>query len=1088
MSYDYSIGSGGYESDYIRIRNQLTTPITLRQFLKNYFNITDDSLNEALVYWWDIQSANNNIAPNPIQPIGGLTPVNDEERVNDILIQILNAIITIRSIKIKWGLSWQNALSQNMEVLYTFNRQNGVTASYWDTLQNEVSDSRDKTSHPLDVQYLMTNNLATGEDLDFTNKDPAKQSGRIQLKDLFDMGVIEKVSPQDALNTTLNYLDETQKTEFLAKWTSYGQRQWEDYYLVKREIMPLVFGTDIWLPKDFCAVLEQKMDTNFTKFMFNTYNVFWGERVKQILGDGKFSKAIITDTKRKGASGTAFINNNVAQVILIHRINQNLDVKVIDLTPFVESLSTSVAEGGGGFDINYKDIGVRPLGKASQYLDWLNKKRLRWDKPLPDYEETIESKVLGETTLETTQRELSKMYQKRLKPEWQGAGAFGDGVDIVPKNAKKVGKEYFSVENLFYSAKDFNGDDISRINPAYYHSQIISNDVILIKFETLKGEQGGTDVINDIVNSMGSNTPLLGATLLSSGLFDEGVYWDMIGLVDNADLSINADSGALTGSVSGTDLTKLMSIDQNIFYAGAGDTGVKDEETGEVRTLRGSFFLNGKEAEQQPSFYRMFSATKINGELQDINFLKLESVAFWTNYIFEKMAKIAIVKDDAVALNANTDSSDKKIYNDSIQWKDTARGIWKCVENYVDDQTKNLMFNDVTLASSTDSILGMLQQVCQKPWVEQLFDTYDNKFMVHTRIPPYTREAFIKNYTFRADNDAVLDISLGKETTSYSWYRVRPIFDYGGGDANQDYYSPSVFFGEFADMFGNNAYEVTSPYLDYGANGYAFNTAWSQAIEQLAWLVSTHCFLPFTRRGTITIKGDRTVRRGMNLYLEATDELFYITSVRNTLSINEGGTSRKTVIEVERGMVLSHYNKYFDLINTAFSGGHMSGDDPRYMVNWKVDGTTFAFLSSGGQFSSEGTADETGVATRMKDGNLEIINSRDELYRLNSNVYSDVKSNEDLKSVGGDNINLLNEEIRHYYDPETDSFTNDENVNQDNIDVPQYTPSASFETNVNEQDTKVIPQYDDGETDYTKYNPKPEVKADYTTNPYVKKR
>ena len=160
----------------------------------------------------------------------------------------------------------------------------------------------------------------------------------------------------------------------------------------------------------------------------------------------------------------------------------------------------------------------------------------------------------------------------------------------------------------------------------------------------------------------------------------------------------------------------------------------------------------------------------------------------------------------------------------------------------------------------------MMQKVCKAPWVEQLYDTYDNKFMIHTRIPPWGRDSFIGNYTFRAKNDAVIDIQLGKETVAYSWYRVRPIFDFGGGDANQDYYSPAVYFGEYADMFGNNAYEVTSPYVDYGANGYGFNQGWSQAIEQLSWLVNTHCYLPFTRRGTVTLKGDRTVKVGMNLY------------------------------------------------------------------------------------------------------------------------------------------------------------------------------------------------------------------------------
>ena len=49
MSYDYGLG-GTQNTDYIRVRHQHSSPITLRAFLTQYFNITDESLDEALIH------------------------------------------------------------------------------------------------------------------------------------------------------------------------------------------------------------------------------------------------------------------------------------------------------------------------------------------------------------------------------------------------------------------------------------------------------------------------------------------------------------------------------------------------------------------------------------------------------------------------------------------------------------------------------------------------------------------------------------------------------------------------------------------------------------------------------------------------------------------------------------------------------------------------------------------------------------------------------------------------------------------------------------------------------------------------------
>ena len=86
-------------------------------------------------------------------------------------------------------------------------------------------------------------------------------------------------------------------------------------------------------------------------------------------------------------------------------------------------------------------------------------------------------------------------------------------------------------------------------------------------------------------------------------------------------------------------------------------------------------------------------------------------------------------------------------------------------------------------------------------------------------------------------------------------------------------------------------------------------------MNDLLFVVETSAYLPFTRKGTITINGDRRIKVGTFVFLAVTGEIFYVKSVSNSISFTNGNIERTTTIEVERGMLREYIDKYFQLVD-----------------------------------------------------------------------------------------------------------------------------------------------------------------------------
>src|SRR5690606_633574 len=137
----------------------------------------------------------------------------------------------------------------------------------------------------------------------------------------------------------------------------------------------------------------------------------------------------------------------------------------------------------------------------------------------------------------------------------------------------------------------------------------------------------------------------------------------------------------------------------------------------------------------------------------------------------------------------------------------------------------------------------------------------------------------------------------------YSWYRINlPNNTYGGTTPHTVW--PIIFFREFCEIWGNKALDVQTNYIPIpkmpveSIDKKVENIYMTQLYEDLAYLVESNAYLPFTRMGTITIKGERRIKRGTWIRYKPTNEIFYVESVTQGFAINGKSVERITTLQV----------------------------------------------------------------------------------------------------------------------------------------------------------------------------------------------
>ena len=303
-----------------------------------------------------------------------------------------------------------------------------------------------------------------------------------------------------------------------------------------------------------------------------------------------------------------------------------------------------------------------------------------------------------------------------------------------------------------------------------------------------------------------------------------------------------------------------------------------------------------------------------------------------------------------------------------------APGIWQIVKLLMDSSVSNRQIIDSSISMMTGSLKTWFDKVCQEPFVEFSGDTYGDEYFFFVRKPPFDLENINRGLKYKVEitNDEIVSVNLTWNNQGiYSWYQLIPYAETMGME-NVRMYMPAIFFPEYASVYGSRDLTVMSQYVNLFNRDYAnANTEEKKKenginimrnlISDLKYMIDANAYAPFTRRGTIVLNGDRRIKRG-TFILMPNDEVFYVESVDNSLSIRENSYTRRTTLNVSHGMYLpfingvdveesdgTHNYGYFNLIDygEGFSVDKLSEGNYGDMISkWKVNFNNFTFFLS----------------------------------------------------------------------------------------------------------------------------------------------
>jgi hypothetical protein len=448
-------------------------------------------------------------------------------------------------------------------------------------------------------------------------------------------------------------------------------------------------------------------------------------------------------------------------------------------------------------------------------------------------------------------------------------------------------------------------DKRGSINRDWFSKFIQYNDMVFIRFEKLKAEK------YEDQGKMKSSSHIIEPSELNNKLI-----WDMMGLVDTVETSVDSENTDYSVNISGRDLTKLL---------------VED----------GSYFIPLKFVEGSPDrwFYggdpesSWFKRNMVTGSYDYYFAYEFQQIDLVSAFIIDHLSNIGIIPDSIFSHCAI---------------RPEARGVWKMIKMFVDSQLSDRRIVDRSLTNPEGTLMDFFNKICQQPFVEFWGDTWGSEYDFVARQPPFTKEAISsvvkKGEYIGIEPKDLLSYSLGYDNRVYSWYRLMPQNALTGSSQFSSLaLVPIIFLNEYVERFGNKRCITNDIYLSEkslkGKNDEKNINTMSQALlNDLLYVVETTCYLPFTRKGTITINGDRRIKVGTFVILESTQELFYVTAVNNTITFTNDVIDRVTVLTVERGMLLEFIPSsasgmgitYFDVVNIEGIRADIQKRDPKH--------------------------------------------------------------------------------------------------------------------------------------------------------------
>lgn len=459
----------------------------------------------------------------------------------------------------------------------------------------------------------------------------------------------------------------------------------------------------------------------------------------------------------------------------------------------------------------------------------------------------------------------------------------------------------------------------------FFSKNLQKNDVVFIRYEKLNLEQE-----NELRARL--DKPFeIDKTLLSgsNGDLSFARNWDMIGLIDNVRSSYSATSTDQFVNIDGRDLMKLLIDDASFFIP--------------VRYVEGSSknWIWGGDSNEA-----VIKRNKISGSYDYFFAYTMKSIKESLGFIINHLSNLGIVPDDLFAAYGDKISTIKEYPTEDTSYLESkaVKGIWQIIKLYVDPTVEDRRIADDSLTNPDGTLLELINKLCQKPFVEFWGDTNGDTFDFIVRQPPFSKSQILdvvnRGKFITIEDKDLIKYDLEFDERYYSYYQLQPENTFLGEDGYSALsYLPIIYVNQIAEVFGNQRLIEKDNYISVRAlkgdknENLNFSLYLKALLPDYKYIIESNQYLPFTRTGQITINGDRRIKRGSFVKLNKTNELFYVTQVSHSLSIEKNVIDRTTTITVERGMVYDYikgkladyeikdqiyteFISYFDIIDT----------------------------------------------------------------------------------------------------------------------------------------------------------------------------
>lgn len=706
------------------------------------------------------------------------------------------------------------------------------------------------------------------------------------------MEIIEIIHTNPSL-TTLREIAEDLLISFdegfgLQEWFEYGDNK-KNIKLLYREsdgaearIDLIRVGTLLQVPVENFSKMSEEIAAIATNTVVpnSNFKAFIEQNVSRLINNESYQKLILND---EGFDSTNNIGNfyKISTKFNVWIACRALGWKVFNVTPFVQNLVISSTETGGNFSVKLAPITC----VYDEEKGWI-----------------IDESLLDKFTF----------------------------------NGQK---NFFFKDTLLSKVKATHNNEFVFKRKNFLFSTVLSaNDLVFIQGERLKVEDDAQEA-NDLLASPDFIfRTIIGNRRENSDLVSDSFYeklmslpmrlWDMIGLIDVPAQSYQAASSEVSIDVNGRDLMKLLIEDGTYFFP----LDFASSKGGFVNYEKG-----------QTAMKRL-----VNGELSFFNAFVDRSIEYTVKFIFNQLSNIEICPDNIFKFwpegskstrfeLIDTEAEESSIPNVNSTYNDNnkvfkkvfAKGIWQIIKVVIDEEIAPRRIVDSSIASDSGSLLNFFNKVCQKPFVEFYGETFGNQYFFIIRKPPTSQKSYISNYVLDIESDQVItDNLIMDDSEAYSWYRLIPKGNFfGDSESISLAYFPAIYFEEYAKIWGSKPLEIISNYINfYGIKDKDFTVNEDeleiQAMQDLAYIIESNAYMPFTRKGSITINKDRRVRRGINIRNKLTGELFHVDSFTHSESVGMNQIESTTTINVSRGMVERYANpkysphfNYFNIID-----------------------------------------------------------------------------------------------------------------------------------------------------------------------------